>query len=158
MLSAAFPSTSAFLVRFNSSWARRKLKGYVFPVIEQKDCEKKPILGWGPGGQKVNKSQNAIYVRHVPTGCSVKVHESRLLLKNEEIALEKLKLKVDRHLNGDNCYEEQLQRLEREHQEKMARSAAKQREFRANLKVEEAKTLERIKQKENKMSDEVKDE
>ena len=42
----------------------------------------------------------------------LQVHESRLLPKNIEIAFERMELAVDRHLNGENCYEEQLARLQ----------------------------------------------
>ena len=27
-------------------------------------------LGWGPGGQSVNKTTNAVFLRHLPTGTS----------------------------------------------------------------------------------------
>ena len=33
------------------------------------------------------------------------VHESRLLPKNVDIAFERMKHAVDRHYNGDDCYE-----------------------------------------------------
>ncbi|CEF66466.1 Probable peptide chain release factor C12orf65, mitochondrial [Strongyloides ratti] len=115
-------------VRFVSS--KDKLKHYVFPSISQDDCEMKFISGWGPGGQKVNTAQNAVFLKHKSTGIFVKVHESRLLPKNIEIAFERLKHELDRHLNGENCYAEQLKRLEIKREERNKR----QREKRRNLK------------------------
>ncbi|PIO59888.1 nicotinate phosphoribosyltransferase, (NAPRTase) family, partial [Teladorsagia circumcincta] len=84
-------------------------------------CMLKYISGWGPGGQKVNTAQNAVQLRHLPTGLVVKVHESRLLPKNIEIAFERMKYALDRHVNGDECYEEQFKRLQREKEAKANR-------------------------------------
>jgi protein subunit release factor B len=57
----------------SESWARRKMKQYVFPEIDIADCEQKFVTGWGPGGSKVNKSSNAVQLKHIPTKCVVKV-------------------------------------------------------------------------------------
>ncbi|VDO24741.1 unnamed protein product [Haemonchus placei] len=51
----------------------------------------------------------------------LQVHESRLLPKNIEIAYERLKYALDRHVNGDECYEEQYKRLQREKEAKAKR-------------------------------------
>ncbi|KAH7719426.1 Protein T23B5.4 a [Aphelenchoides avenae] len=112
---------------------KKKLKDYAFPEIRREDCDQKFISGWGPGGQNVNKAVNAVQLKHMPTGVVVKVHESRLQLKNIEIAYERLKLAVDRHLNGDSCYEAQLKRLQREHEERTNRKLAKKRELKQRL-------------------------
>ncbi|KAK6029181.1 hypothetical protein OSTOST_04712 [Ostertagia ostertagi] len=56
-----------------------------------------------------------------PPGLVVKVHESRLLPKNIEIAFERMKFALDRHVNGDECYEEQFKRLQREKEAKANR-------------------------------------
>uniref|UniRef100_A0A0N4Z2B2 RF_PROK_I domain-containing protein n=1 Tax=Parastrongyloides trichosuri TaxID=131310 RepID=A0A0N4Z2B2_PARTI len=126
----------SLLKRFNSSIilrsisSKQKLKDYEFPIITADDCEMKFISGWGPGGQKVNTAQNAVYLKHKKTGLSVKVHESRLLPKNIDIAYERLKHVLDRHINGDNCYDAQLEKLEKEREERNK----KQREKKRNLK------------------------
>ncbi|KAK6034064.1 hypothetical protein COOONC_28424 [Cooperia oncophora] len=98
--------TCAFITVRHAS-IKEKLKNYKFPELKKEDCEQKYISGWGPGGQKVNTAQNAVQLRHLPTGLVVKVHESRLLPKNIEIAFERLKHALDRHINGDECYEAQ---------------------------------------------------
>ncbi|CAI2350202.1 unnamed protein product [Caenorhabditis sp. 36 PRJEB53466] len=97
---------------------KQKLKGYKFPEVKKEDCEQKYISGWGPGGQKVNTAQNAVQLTHLPTGTVLKVHESRLLPKNIEIAFERMKFVLDRRINGENCYEEQLKRLQHAKEEK----------------------------------------
>uniref|UniRef100_A0A915A4Q4 Prokaryotic-type class I peptide chain release factors domain-containing protein n=1 Tax=Parascaris univalens TaxID=6257 RepID=A0A915A4Q4_PARUN len=112
---------------------QQKLKGYVFPEIRREDCEQKFISGWGPGGQKVNTAQNAVMLKHIPTGIVVKVHESRLLSKNIEIAYERLKYALDRYVNKENCYEEQLKKLERAREEKLKRKRAALRQMKREL-------------------------
>ncbi|VDO31258.1 unnamed protein product [Brugia timori] len=123
-------------VQFSS--AKQRLKNYIFPVIRSEDCMRthsydsifqKVISGWGPGGQKVNMTKNAVTIKHVPTGVVVRVHQSRLLQENIEIALERLKHAVDRHLNGENSYDAQLERMERERGAKNKRKRAVIREM-----------------------------
>lgn len=109
----------------------------------------------------MNTAQNAVQLRHIPTGLVVKVsavligepdlaitnelqilffqvHESRLLPKNIDIAFERLKLVLDRHINGDNCYEEQYKRLQREKEAKAKKKRESQRKLRKEFE-EDAK-------------------
>ncbi|CAJ0573723.1 unnamed protein product, partial [Mesorhabditis spiculigera] len=115
---------------------KTKLKDYKFPEIRNEDCEQHYMSGWGPGGQKVNTAQNAVQMRHIPTGIIVKIHESRLLSKNVEIAFERIKHAVDRHLNGDNCYEEQYKRLLKEKGDKAKKSRDKHRKLKEEYQQE----------------------
>ncbi|XP_003380227.1 nicotinamide phosphoribosyltransferase [Trichinella spiralis] len=79
-------------------------KDYPFPPLEEPDLEEKFVSGHGPGGQNVNKRQNCVFLRHVPTGLSVKVHEDRLLQRNRIIARVRLQEKLDQLLNGENSF------------------------------------------------------
>jgi len=111
-----------------AQYARRMLKDYKFPEIRTEDCDQSYLLGSGPGGQNVNKLQNAAQLRHKPTNIVVKVHESRLLQENIKLAFDALKFAVDRHLNGDACYESEFQRLERKYEKKTKRAREKRRQ------------------------------
>jgi len=91
----------------------------------------------------VNKAQNAVEMRHIPTGIVVKVHESRLLSKNIQLAFERIKFAVDQHLNGDQCYAEQLKRLERERQQRNVHQRERMRRIRADA-IEQGDKVEEI--------------
>jgi len=68
-------------------------------VLDKTEVLEKLTSGFGPGGQKVNKSVNCVQLKHLPTGCEVKVHDSRLLHINQKIAWKRLAEKVEHHLN-----------------------------------------------------------
>jgi protein subunit release factor B len=41
------------------------------------DLEEKFVRSGGSGGQKVNKSSSCVYLKHIPSGLSVKIQKSR---------------------------------------------------------------------------------
>ena len=45
--------------------------------LKETDLVEHMIKGFGPGGQKTNKSNNCIVLLHTPTGEQVKCHDSR---------------------------------------------------------------------------------
>jgi len=58
-----------------------KLKGgrqRVKFTLRERDLEEKFTKGFGPGGQKTNKSNNCVNLLHKPTGLTVKSHDNRL--------------------------------------------------------------------------------
>ncbi|WP_022668762.1 peptide chain release factor family protein [Desulfospira joergensenii] len=61
--------------------------------IQRQDLEEKFIRSSGRGGQKVNKSSSAVFVRHIPTGIFVKYGKHRSQHLNRFMALRSL---VDR--------------------------------------------------------------
>lgn len=45
--------------------------------IKESDLEEKFILGSGRGGQKLQKTQSCVYLKHLPTGLEVKCGKER---------------------------------------------------------------------------------
>ena len=54
------------------------------------DCEVTPYKSSGPGGQKKNKTESSVRVRHLPSGIVRIGTESRSQARNREAALRRL--------------------------------------------------------------------
>ena len=59
------------------------------------------MKGFGPGGQKTNKSNNCVVLKHIPTGEVVKVHDAREQHVNRGIARRMLYERLDYFVNQD---------------------------------------------------------
>ena len=124
-------------IRFKSRINREN-----FPVLNPEDLEEKFTLGSGPGGQAVNKTANAVFLKHLPTGLWVKCHQTRSIESNRKIARQLLLGKLDNHINGENSVENQQKILDKlKHEKKREKT---------RLKYEQ-KRLEKEKAQEDKI-------
>ena len=55
-----------------------------------RECLITPYKSSGPGGQKKNKTESSVRVRHLPTGITRIATESRSQSRNRELALERI--------------------------------------------------------------------
>ena len=55
-----------------------------------RDCDVTAYRSSGPGGQKKNKTESSVRVRHLPTGITRVATESRSQFRNREAALQRV--------------------------------------------------------------------
>ncbi|KAL2191893.1 hypothetical protein L209DRAFT_748621 [Thermothelomyces heterothallicus CBS 203.75] len=66
----------------------------------ESEIEESFLKGSGPGGQKINKTNSAVQLKHIPTGIVVKSQATRSREQNRKIARQLLALKLDELVNG----------------------------------------------------------
>lgn len=65
------------------------------PSIPEEDLEFSFFRSSGPGGQKRNKTESSVRLRHLPTGITVIATASRSQHRNKQEALEELERRLE---------------------------------------------------------------
>ena len=94
--------------------------------IKEADLVEKFVRSSGPGGQKVNKTSSAVYLKHVPSGIEVKAQESRSQAMNRFLARRILVERLERERLGKASAEEQrIEKIRRQKRKRSRRSKAR---------------------------------
>ncbi|EDO14857.1 hypothetical protein Kpol_345p5 [Vanderwaltozyma polyspora DSM 70294] len=109
--------------------------------------------GRGPGGQKINKSNSKVQLKHIPTGIVVECQETRSRDQNRKIAREKMALAIERFRNGIEVNGEVISEREKAVQE-WHRQSKKSKYKKSKQKYEEHQELKKQKELEQLKKDE----
>ena len=105
--------------------------------IDKNDLEIKQIKGGGPGGQATNKTSNCVVLTHKPSGITVKCHSSRDTETNKNLAIKRLKEKLDDEVNGSQS--KKAVKAEKSRKQKACRDRKSKKKYSDNLKSSEPK-------------------
>ncbi|RCK67433.1 hypothetical protein Cantr_02868 [Candida viswanathii] len=120
---------------------RNKLPPRPKHLVKEEDLEEKFLHGGrGPGGQKINKCNSKVQLRHIPTGIVIDCQATRSKEQNRAIAREKLALKLDDYYNPGTSRNavltERAQKLKQSKSKKSNRKYKKLEEEKAQKKEE----------------------
>lgn len=110
------------------------------PKLEEADLEEQFVRGSGPGGQATNKTNNAVVLRHIPTGLIVKCHETRSVWDNQKRAREIMVTKLDNLLNKELSVEAQISALQKKQQARRDYKRRKREEMKKAFREREGLT------------------
>lgn len=88
--------------------------------VSEQDLEETYIRASGPGGQKVNKTSSCVFLRHIPSGISVKCQDERYQSLNRFIARRRLLDLIEKKRTG--IISEEKKRIDKIRRQKRRRS------------------------------------
>ncbi|KAF8940874.1 hypothetical protein BGZ47_007577 [Haplosporangium gracile] len=99
--------------------------GYKEIILLETDFRERFIKGGGNGGQKINKTNSNVELKHFETGIVIQCQATRSLPQNRKLARRILVERLDEYYNGDLSKRGQKAEKIREKKKRMARKSAK---------------------------------
>ena len=82
--------------------------------IRKSEVEEQFVRARGSGGQKVNKTSSAVYLKHLPTGIEVKMQRERSQTLNRFLAWRLLAEKVEALRSGNHEREKEAEKIRKQ--------------------------------------------
>jgi peptide chain release factor len=93
--------------------------------IRPEDVVERFIRSSGAGGQKVNKTSSAVYLKHLPTGLEVKMQKDRSQALNRFLAWRLLAEKVEELQEGKSLHQKQTEKIHKQKLRRLRRAKGK---------------------------------
>jgi len=94
--------------------------------VQEEDLLEKFILGSGSGGQKINKTSSCVWMKHIPSGFTVKCQQERSREMNRYFARIRLCEKIDLFLKREKSKKQQaIEKIRRQKKRRSRRTKQK---------------------------------
>ena len=94
--------------------------------VRPEDLVERFVRSSGPGGQKVNKTSSAVYLKHVPSGIEVKAQSSRSQSHNRFLARRRLVEALEARIEGrKSAARQRIEKLRRQKRKRSKRAKEK---------------------------------
>jgi protein subunit release factor B len=93
--------------------------------IREEDVVERFIRSRGAGGQKVNKTSSAVYLKHLPTGLEVKMQKDRSQAINRFLAWRLLTEKIRELREGKGPTQSEIDKIRRQKNRRLRRNRVK---------------------------------
>ncbi|OGP49492.1 MAG: hypothetical protein A2Y79_09310 [Deltaproteobacteria bacterium RBG_13_43_22] len=90
--------------------------------IREEDVVERFIRSQGAGGQKVNKTSTAVYLKHLPTGLEVKMQKERSQALNRFLAWRLLAEKVEELQSGKKLHHQEAAKIRKQKNRRLRRA------------------------------------
>lgn len=119
---------------------KKKLRNKMLSLnILESDIEEKFIRSGGKGGQKLNKTSNCVYLKHIPSGLWVKCSDERSRETNRFLARRRLSEKIEEEVRREKT--ERVSEIEKIRRRKRRRSRRAKNKMLKNKKIISAKKI-----------------
>lgn len=127
-------------------WDDLKERMEALEILEDHLVEKF-ILGSGKGGQKVNKTNSCVYLKHIPTNIEIKCQKERSRDMNRYYARRELCERIEEQMAGEKSAKQQeIEKIRRQKRKRSKRAKEKM--------LDEKKKRSEVKQLRGKVTDE----
>jgi protein subunit release factor B len=120
-----------------AKWEELRSKMAALKIYEE-DLVEKFLTGSGKGGQKINTTNNMVYVKHLPTGLEVRCQRDRSREINRFYARRRLMEKIEAQIEGVKSKkrqeEEKIRAQKRRRKRKTQRKLIEQKRARSEVK------------------------